>query len=177
MTNTRSKRSSPASDASEPSQSTPSASTPAPPSALSTAPPLFSDIERSASTAQLHNYISGLPTGYETLVGERGVSLSGGQRQRLSIARGLVHDPPIVLLDEPFTGLDRPSADRLRARMRSWRDEGRTLVLVSHDVELAARMADVAIVLRRGAIAHEASGAIDADALEREYASASEVAA
>ena len=73
--------------------------------------------------------------------------------QRLAIARSLIHDPATVLLDEPFTGLDAPSADRLAARIEALRAEGRTLVLVTHDAARAAAGADQAIVLSRGTLA------------------------
>lgn len=101
--------------------------------------------------------------------------LSHGMRQRLALARCLLHDPEVVLLDEPFTGLDRPSSDRLVARLSKLRERGRTLVLVTHDVALAVRLADVAIVLRRGEVVHrDASGRLDANALEHAYASDSD---
>jgi ABC-type multidrug transport system ATPase subunit len=88
--------------------------------------------------------------------------------QRLSIARGLVHDPEVVVLDEPFTGLDRRSAERLAERLRTLHREGRTVVLVTHDVERAVQAADSAIVLSRGRIAlATAPGETNAHDLER----------
>jgi len=93
-------------------------------------------------------------------------SFSRGMAQRVAIARGLVHDPPVVLLDEPFTGLDRISAQRLAARLARLRAEGRTLVLVTHDVAAAARLAGCAIVLARGRVARRCAGPLDATALE-----------
>jgi heme exporter protein A len=92
---------------------------------------------------------------------------SRGMAQRLSIARSLMHDPRVVLLDEPFTGLDRRSAERLQARIASLRDEGRTLLLVSHDVEQAAAVADSSIVLVRGRVALATTGAPDVLEVER----------
>jgi heme exporter protein A len=77
---------------------------------------------------------------------------SRGMAQRLSIARGLMHDPEVVVLDEPFTGLDRRSAERLAVRLRTLHGEGRTVVLVTHDVERAVQAADAAIVLSRGRV-------------------------
>jgi ABC-type multidrug transport system ATPase subunit len=95
--------------------------------------------------------------------------------QRLSIAVGLIDDPEIVLLDEPFTGLDRTASDRLVERLMELRQKDRTLVLVSHDVTLAARLADAAVVLRRGRIAHrESGGGLDPRTLENAYTAASD---
>ena len=79
-------------------------------------------------------------------------TLSRGTAQRLSIARSRVHDPPLLLLDEPFTGLDPSSADRLGARIGELRGEGRTLLLVTHDVGRAAELADSAVVLAGGSV-------------------------
>ena len=84
------------------------------------------------------------------------------------VTRSLVHDPPILLLDEPFTGLDRPGAERLSERLRRLHGEGRTLVLVSHDFAHAAEVSDRAVVLSRGRIAHRLGASeIDAGSLER----------
>jgi len=100
---------------------------------------------------------------------------SRGMAQRLAIARGLVHDPKVVLLDEPFTGLDRNSAERFAGRIEGMRRDGRTLVLVSHDVRYAAQVADAAIVLDEGRIVYSAlDAAPDAAELERAYLAAGE---
>ncbi len=102
---------------------------------------------------------------------------SRGMAQRLSIAAGLIDEPEIVLLDEPFTGLDRTASDRLVERLMGLRQRDRTLVLVSHDVALAARLADAAVVLRRGRIAHRESGdPLDPKVLENAYSAASNLA-
>jgi heme exporter protein A len=101
---------------------------------------------------------------------------SRGMAQRLSIARARVHDPPVLLLDEPFTGLDRRAADRLAARIASLHADGRTLLLVTHDVARAAELADRAIVLARGAVSDRCVGALDRVALERAVANAEPVA-
>ena len=99
---------------------------------------------------------------------------SRGMAQRLSIAAGLVGEPEIVLLDEPVTGLDRTASDRLVERLMRLRQQNRTLVLVSHDVALAARLADAAVVLRRGRIAHRECGdRLDSKTLENAYSAAS----
>jgi heme exporter protein A len=89
----------------------------------------------------------------------RAGTLSRGLAQRAALARARVHDPPLLLLDEPFTGLDPHSAERLAARLRELRARGRTIVLVSHDLARAAELADRAVVLQRGRVAAEAGSA------------------
>ncbi len=97
----------------------------------------------------------------------RAGTLSQGQARRLAIARSLVHDPPIVLLDEPFAGLDRAAAGRLAERLGGLKSDGRTTVLVTHDLARAAELADAALVLvaghavRRAEPAELASGALE----------------
>ncbi len=93
--------------------------------------------------------------------------LSRGTCQRVAIARALVHDPQVVLLDEPFTGLDRRSADRLGARLGRLRTEGRTLVLVTHEIPQVPQLAESAVVMEGGRIIHSASAPdLDPRALE-----------
>jgi heme ABC exporter ATP-binding subunit CcmA len=77
---------------------------------------------------------------------------SRGMAQRLAIARGLVHDPDLVLLDEPFTGLDRASAERLGTRLARLHEGGRSVVLVTHDFERAVQVSGAAFVLSQGRI-------------------------
>jgi heme ABC exporter ATP-binding subunit CcmA len=102
-------------------------------------------------------------------------SFSRGMAQRLAIARGLVHDPQVVLLDEPFTGLDRRSAERLAQRLRGLHREGRTLVLVTHDLGRALESADSAVVLSRGRVTLATpGGAENAAELERAYLAAAD---
>ena len=103
---------------------------------------------------------------------------SRGMAQRLAIARGLVHDPPIVLLDEPYTGLDRAAAQALTERLRELRAAGRTLVLVTHELSRAGELADRAVVLARGRIVHAAEGpALALATLEQAYLESVESAA
>ena len=103
---------------------------------------------------------------------------SRGMAQRLSIARGLVHDPAVVLLDEPFAGLDRSSSARLADALRRMHGDGRTLVLVTHELGAASALADLAIVLERGRIVYRAQGAaLEPAALDQAYARAVEPAA
>jgi ATP-binding cassette subfamily B protein len=88
-------------------------------------------IERAAESAQLHNYILGLPTGYETVVGERGVSLSGGQRQRLSIARTLMLKPAVMVFDDSTAAIDAATEQRIRSAMRRFARD-RVTIIVAH---------------------------------------------
>lgn len=78
---------------------------------------------------------------------------SRGMTQRLSIARALLHDPKLILADEPFAGLDAPSITSLEALLSQLHDSGRTIVIVNHDIEQSIRLSERAIVLRQGAVA------------------------
>lgn len=101
----------------------------------------------------------------------RAGTFSRGMAQRLSIARALVHDPPFLLLDEPFTGLDRRAGDRLSGRLRGLRNEGRAILLVTHDLSRASEIADAALILLSGRILLRAEGsALERSALEGAYA-------
>ena len=103
---------------------------------------------------------------------------SRGMSQRLAIARGLVHDPSLLLLDEPFAGLDPRAATRLAGQLSALHAAGRTLVLVTHDPMLAAEIGDRAIVLDAGRVVFESQGgAGGAEALERAVLAASDSAA
>lgn len=88
-------------------------------------------IERAAESAQLHNYVAGLPSGYETVVGERGVSLSGGQRQRLSIARSLVLSPAVMVFDDSTAAIDAGTEQRIRMAMKGYTKD-RVTIIISH---------------------------------------------
>jgi len=105
----------------------------------------------------------------------RAGGFSRGMAQRLSIARGLVHDPEIVLLDEPFSGLDPRAASRLAERVGALRTARRTVVLVTHDLARAAELADETLLLVRGeSVALPSQAGRDAAALERHYREAVE---
>src|SRR4029078_4348338 len=82
-------------------------------------------------TAQLHDYIAGLPEGYNTAVGERGVSLSGGQRQRLSIARSVLVTPRIIVFDDSTAAIDAATELRIREALRA-RTRDRSTFIISH---------------------------------------------
>lgn len=96
--------------------------------------------------------------------------LSRGLRQRASVARALLADPELVLLDEPFTGLDRQAARVLRKGLEALRERGRTVVLVTHDLPMGLELADRLIVLQRGRLVLERSAdGLDATGFERLY--------
>jgi ATP-binding cassette subfamily B protein len=98
-----------------------------------------------ARAAEAHGFITALPEGYDTPVGQRGRLLSGGQRQRIAIARAMVRDTPVLILDEPTTGLDAPTARRVLGPLRRLM-AGRTTILITHDLHLAPE-ADKVIAL------------------------------
>ena len=112
-------------------------------------------IERAAESAQLHNYIMGLPADYDTVVGERGVSLSGGQRQRLSIARSLVLKPAIMVFDDSTAAIDAGTEHRIRSAMRRYAKDRVTLVIAHR---LSSLMhADAILFLEDGRIVEQGS--------------------
>jgi ATP-binding cassette subfamily B protein len=114
-----------------------------------------SSIQRSAAAAQLHNYIKQLPAGYDTLVGERGVSLSGGQRQRLSIARSIMLDSAILILDDSTAAVDAATEQRIRAALKDLVAE-RAVIIIAH--RLSSLMhADEIIFLDEGRIIERGS--------------------
>jgi ATP-binding cassette subfamily B protein len=106
------------------------------------------EIERAARDAQAHGFISELPEQYETVIGERGVTLSGGQRQRLAIARALLTDPRILILDDSTSAIDSATEDEIQKAIRRVL-EGRTTLLITHRIS-QIRWADKVIVLRQG---------------------------
>ena len=108
------------------------------------------DIEAAARAADAHAFVSELPDGYDTVIGQRGRRLSGGQRQRIAIARAMVRDAPLLLLDEPTTGLDAESSERVLEPMRRLMS-GRTTIVISHNL-LSVREASCIVVLDGGRV-------------------------
>ena len=106
------------------------------------------DIFAAAAAAGADRFIRRLPLGYATVLGERGETLSGGQRQRIAIARALLRDAPILILDEPLTGLDRGTAEEMVQTLRIVM-QGRTTLLVAHD-DISLRLADRVVRLDAG---------------------------
>jgi ABC-type multidrug transport system fused ATPase/permease subunit len=109
------------------------------------------EIERAARMAQAHEFIAELPDGYDTMVGERGITLSGGQRQRIAIARALVIDPRVLILDDATASVDATTEARIRLGLReAMRD--RTTIIIAHRLSTIA-LADELVVLDEGRIA------------------------
>jgi subfamily B ATP-binding cassette protein MsbA len=107
-------------------------------------------IERAARAANAHGFISRLPDGYDTLIGEGGVRLSGGERQRLSIARAIYKNAPILILDEATSSLDTESEHEVQKALVNLM-EGRTTFVIAHRLS-TVRNADRIIVLSGGSI-------------------------
>jgi len=109
------------------------------------------EVERIARLAQAHEFVAQLPDGYETVIGERGITLSGGQRQRLAIARALAVDPRILILDDATASVDATTEARIRVGLReAMRD--RTTLIIAHRLSTIA-LADEIVVLDQGRIA------------------------
>lgn len=111
------------------------------------------DIIAAAKLANAHQFIEGLPKGYETLVGERGVKLSGGERQRVAIARAFLADAPILILDEATSSLDSESEALVQAAMNRL-IEGRTTIVIAHRLS-TVRALDRLLVFDHGRIVEE----------------------
>jgi ATP-binding cassette subfamily B protein len=111
-------------------------------------------IVEAARDAKAHEFIVELEHGYDTVIGERGVTLSGGQRQRLAIARALITEPRILILDDSTSAIDSGTEDKIQAAIRRVL-EGRTTLLITHRLS-QIRQADRVLLIRRGKL--EASG-------------------
>ena len=112
--------------------------------------PSMDEIDRAAQVAQIHDFIVGLPDGYDTWVGERGITLSGGQRQRLSIARTVLLDPPILILDDSTSSVDVGTEYQIQKALAEV-VKGRTTFVIAHRLS-TIRDADKILVLERGRI-------------------------
>ncbi|WP_416978367.1 ABC transporter ATP-binding protein [Streptomyces sp. T028] len=110
-------------------------------------------LERAARMAEAHSFIEALPDGYDTLIGERGAALSGGQKQRLAVARAILKDPPVVVLDEATSAVDNETEAAIQRTLRAFA-ENRTLIIIAHRLS-TIRDADWIHVLDRGGLVAE----------------------
>ena len=106
------------------------------------------EIVSAAKAADAHDFILGLPDGYDSVVGQKGRLLSGGQRQRIAIARAMIRDAPVLILDEPTTSLDEHSGGKIMEPLRRL-TEGRTTIIIAHDLSTVAEATHV-VMLKDG---------------------------
>jgi subfamily B ATP-binding cassette protein MsbA len=111
------------------------------------------EIINAAKLSNAHDFIMDMPFGYDTIVGERGITLSGGQRQRIGIARAVVRNSPILILDEPTAALDTESEKEVMEALENLM-QGRTVIIIAHRLS-TIRDADKIIVLNKGMIMEE----------------------
>jgi ATP-binding cassette subfamily B protein len=109
------------------------------------------EVEAAAKAAQAHDFIMNFADGYETEIGERGVTLSGGQRQRLALARALLTDPKILILDDATSAIDSATEDQIQQAIYN-AARGRTTILITHRLS-QIRWADVIVVMKQGRVA------------------------
>jgi len=111
------------------------------------------EIIAAAKAAKIHDFITSLPDGYQTTVGERGLKLSGGEKQRVGIARTLLKNPPILLLDEATSALDTETEMEIQAELKTMA-KGRTVITIAHRLSTIAE-ADQIVVLEAGQIVEQ----------------------
>jgi ABC-type multidrug transport system fused ATPase/permease subunit len=115
------------------------------------------EIVEAAELADAHEFIARMPEGYDSLIGDRGMTLSGGQRQRIGIARALIRDSPTLILDEPTAALDAESEELVIEALERLM-KGRTVITIAHRLS-TLRDADKIVVIKDGVVAEE--GAYD----------------
>ncbi|MGL6133064.1 MAG: ATP-binding cassette domain-containing protein, partial [Prochlorococcaceae cyanobacterium] len=113
-------------------------------------------VEAVAAEARLEGDIRGFPDGYQTLVGERGITLSGGQRQRTALARAMLVKAPLLVLDDALASVDNTTAAQILRTIRGQGDQGRTVLMISHQLSAAAAC-DRVLVLEEGRLVQQGS--------------------
>jgi len=111
---------------------------------------LFTDVEQAARLSDVHNNIIEFSDGYSTIIGERGVTLSGGQRQRISIARALIKNPPIIILDDSVSAVDTKTEETILANLKELRDD-KTTIIIAHRIS-TIKNADKIIIVDDGKV-------------------------
>ena len=111
------------------------------------------EVEEAARAAKIHDFVTSLPDGYKTTVGERGLKLSGGEKQRVGIARTILKNPPILLLDEATSALDSETEKDIQDSLKEM-GQGRTVLTIAHRLSTVAH-ADLIVVLENGVIAEQ----------------------
>jgi ATP-binding cassette, subfamily B, bacterial len=108
------------------------------------------EVERAAQTAAIHTVIMGFPEGYDTLVGEKGVTLSGGQKQRVTIARTLLKNPRILILDDSTSSVDTETEAEIRSALFELMED-RTTFIIAHRIQ-SVMNANLILVMDRGSV-------------------------
>jgi ATP-binding cassette subfamily B protein len=121
----------------------------------------FGDIVAAAKAADAHNFITELPNGYDTLVGERGMRLSGGERQRISLARAFLKDAPIIILDEPTNSVDMKTEASIMDSMELL-TQGRTTIMIAHRLSTLENCDELLEIENGGAVVRSANGLLSA---------------
>ena len=116
---------------------------------------LYGLVYAAARTASVHDVIESFSEGYDTVVGERGVTLSGGQKQRVAIARTLSMSPEVILFDEPTSALDPEMVGEVLGVMRRLADSGFTMIVVTHEMSFARDVSSRVIFMDSGVICEE----------------------